>query len=124
MTEGIGKKFWGPPIWQTIHILASTLRPENASAFKQFLESLTKLLPCDTCKDNLKRKLSAIPPEAYLSNNHDAFFYTYMLHDMVNEQINKTSIKNTEIKVSPNFDEIKSYYFNNLDQECKECSLK
>lgn len=116
-----GKSFWGPPIWTTIHILASTLRPENADAFKQFLMSLAELLPCERCKLNLKVKLEAHPPDPYLSNNHDAFFYTYIIHDLANEHITKYNPDTP--KESPDFDEIKSFYFKGLDQECKDCQV-
>ena len=58
-----GRLFWGPPIWKTIHILASTLKPENAAEFKKFLEALTHLLPCEKCKHNLKEKLKSYPPD-------------------------------------------------------------
>jgi len=109
-----GRSFWGPPIWKTIHILAATLRPDNAQAYKQFLESLTELLPCERCKKNLKDKLKRYPPDPYLSNNQDAFFYSYVLHDLVNQQVEKDS---------PNLDDIKSFYFSKLVQECKDCQL-
>jgi len=120
-TKDTGKAFWGPPIWKTIHILASTLRPENASEFKKFLETLTHLLPCEKCKRNLKEKLKNFPIDAYLFNNDDAFFYTYVLHDMVNTSINKADKK--QPKESPSFDEIKNFYFKGLSQECKDCQL-
>ena len=116
-----GRSFWGPPIWKTIHILASTLKPENASEFKRFLETLTHLLPCERCKHNLKEKLALIPPDIYLFNNDDAFFYTYILHDMVNESINKNDP--TANKNSPVFDDIKAEYYKGLSKECKECQL-
>ena len=116
-----GKAFWGPTIWATIHILAATFRPENADAFKQFLESLTKLLPCERCKVNLITKLDKHPPDPYLSNNHDAFFYSYILHDLANEHITKFHTETP--KESPNFDEIKAFYFEGLAQECKDCQV-
>jgi hypothetical protein len=116
-----GKAFWGPPIWKTIHIFAATLKPENGQQFKQFLELLTVLLPCDECQHNLRAKLKMIPPDAYLTNNHDAFFYTYLLHDLANEHITTTHPEQP-VKQSPNYDEIKFEYFTALSQECKSCS--
>ena len=121
-----GKNFWGPPIWTTIHILAATLSPETAQYYKTFLECLTHLLPCEQCKRNLAEKLRNHPPDAYLSNNHDAFFYTYMLHDLANEHISAEHIENghSELqKESPNYDEIKAFYFSGLSQECKGCGI-
>jgi len=135
-TRRKGKDFWGPPIWTTIHILAATLRPENAKEFEEFLWLLTRLLPCETCKRHLTEKLQKYPPGPYLTNNHDAFFYSYTLHDMVNEQVNREMESksgrggnaksggdvNVKLKESPSFDDIKSFYFSGLSQECKECS--
>jgi hypothetical protein len=115
-----GKAFWGPPVWKTIHIFAATLRPENAAAFATFLECLTELLPCEECKKNLAYKLKHYPPEAYLSNNDDAFFYSYILHDLANEQI--TAVHPETPKESPDFDVVKNYFFTSLSQECKGCS--
>ena len=114
-----GKSFWGPPIWFAIHALSAVLRPENAEYYKQFLESLTHLLPCEECKNNLKLKLTSHPPDAYLSNNDDAFFYSYMLHDLANENISQEHPDTP--KESSNYDEIKTFYFNGLSQECKSC---
>lgn len=115
-----GKDFWGPPLWASIHTLAATLRPENAGAFKKYLESLVFLLPCDYCRKNLRKKLDTYPPDPYLTNNHDAFFYTYFLHDLVNKHVSRFHPENR--KVSPPFDEVKAFYFSALGQECKMCN--
>jgi hypothetical protein len=123
MSDNIkGKAFWGPPIWTTVHILAATYKPETREAFVSFLWSLTKLLPCDECKSNLIKKLQSIPIEQYLSNNHDAFFLTYILHDSTNEHISDQH-PNYPPKESPRYDDIKAFYFNALSQECKECGI-
>jgi len=115
-----GKKFWGPPIWTTIHILAATLRPEDADAYEMFLESLTRLLPCDICRQNLIYKLKHYPPAPYLKNNEDAFFYSYFLHDMVNES---ASGKEGKVRESPPYEDVKIWYFDKLSQECEGCKL-
>ncbi len=121
------KNMWGPPIWATIHILAATLRPENGEAYKNLLFSLTKLLPCDYCRDNLLKKLTDHPPDKYLRNNHDAFFYSYLLHDLANQHITEHTPplqggdNPSDPKISPPFDDVKAYYFNSLGEECKNC---
>lgn len=116
-----GRNFWGPPIWDTIHITAATLRPENADKFVSMLWNLSDLIPCDYCSVNLKEKLREHPPGPYLRNNHDAFFYSYLLHDLANQQI--TREHPDEAKVSPRFDDIKAYYFLALGEECKDCKV-
>lgn len=118
-----GKAFWCDPVWKTIHIFGATLRQGSGEAYKIFLTvCLPKLLPCEECCRNLYKKLEAVPPDPYMGNNHDAFFYSYILHDLVNEHINEEHPEPT-LKVSPNFDDVKAYYFGSLSQECKDCSL-
>ncbi len=116
-----GRNFWGPPVWSTIHILAATLRPENAEKYEKLLWLIADLIPCDYCGVNLKKKLKDHPPGPYLRNNNDAFFYSYILHDLANQHI--TQMHPDESKVSPPFDNVKSYYFRGLGEECKDCKV-
>ena len=116
------KDFWGPCIWKTIHILGATLEPKNASYFKEFLWLLTKLIPCEVCRQNLAQKLTNHPPDKYLTNNYDSFFYTYLLHDLANQHIVKYT-KGKVMKKSPPYEEVKNYYFKGLGDECQSCKL-
>jgi len=120
-TVKMGKDFWGPPVWATIHILAATLKPENSADYVQFLWLLTKLLPCDVCKINLAAKLQKIPPEKYMTNNRDAFFYSYLIHDLANRHISEHT---GQVKVSPPFDDVKAYYFTHIGEDCEECKVE
>lgn len=118
-----GKDFWCEPVWKTIHIFAASLRPGGGEAYKTFLTvCLPVLLPCEECCKNLYKKLELLPPDAYMGNNHDAFFYSYVLHDMVTEHINEDHPE-VPPKVTPNFDDVKAYYFGCLSQECKGCNV-
>jgi hypothetical protein len=105
---------WEKPCWITIHVLAATLRPENAQSFKTLLHCLTKLLPDRQFNNKLYGSLKEYPCDAYLSSNHDVFFYTYLIHDVMNEKTNQ---------MSENYDALKSFYFNALSQECKNCTV-
>lgn len=98
-------------LWKILHIFAATLRPDNAMWFKKLLICYANLLPTHFKFGEL---LEDYPCDAYLTNNHDAFFYTYLLHDIINQQIKKHS---------PRFDVTKAYYFDALSQECKECKV-
>ena len=111
-----GNEFWENHMWFVMHALATTLRPEDALAYKQFLFSVAKLAPCENMKKILENSLKTMPPDAYLSNNHDAFFYSYVLHDIANSKCNIP-------ENSQNYDDMKSYYFRALFQECNECSV-
>jgi len=117
-----GKNFWGQPIWTTFHILSATYKPEHKDAYLCFLNSLRDLLPCETCRLNFKKTLINIPPDSYLSNNNDTFWYSYIIHDAVNKHCTSDSGE-IVLKESPRFEEIKHYYFNSLGKDCHQCSL-
>ncbi len=106
------KKFWGPPIWSSIHILATSVEESNAEYFAEFLWVLTRLIPCDSCRANLIKKLRTNDPEKYFKRNpKSAFYYTYTIHDQVNQHLSKTT--NVE-KHSPQFEQVSSGYYQKL----------
>nr|QBK87701.1 MAG: Erv1/Alr family disulfide (thiol) oxidoreductase [Marseillevirus LCMAC202] len=104
---------WGPCFWRTIHAFAAAYRPTQdvKSAFKQFIYSLTGILPCKICREHYTHNLNQIPlNEEYLKDAHNLFLWSYLLHDLVNKQLET---------VSPPFEEIKAQYFN--EQVCSSC---
>lgn len=111
-----GKDFFGPVLWQTIHILAATYTPtkENYIAFKNFTVSLMYLIPCDLCKNHFKEFLKAHPIEKYMENNNSLFFWSYLCHDNVNRLQNKKS---------PEYAYVRAFYFNSLKDDCKHCGI-
>ena len=115
-----GRDFWGPSFWATIHSAAAAYKPEYQTDFVSFMNTMSSILPCDKCKVHLKTNLRTYPIENYLKNNHDLFFWTYLLHDTVNEYHNKTHPHATP-KKSPQYETIKKYYFKALGEECKAC---
>jgi hypothetical protein len=104
--------FWNAAFWDTLFILATTLKPQNSSAFDKFLWTSSSLLPRDFSL-TFQNALRKYPSKAYLRNNNDAFFYVYLLYDV-------TSPRSDMV---PPFDDLKSYYFHALGAECKECSV-
>ena len=109
-----GKDFWGKSVWMTIHSQSVTYTPDKAEAFKSFISSLTKLLPCKDCQKHLKENLQKYPIDYYLDNNDNLFFWTYLLHDAVNKSVGKKS---------PKFDIVKKQYYDALQEECANCNL-
>lgn len=102
-----GKDFWGPVLWTLIHLLAlASVRPEY---FIEFLWILTRLLPCDYCKNNLITKLKSHPPEKYIEI---LFKYSYIVHDLANKHI--TKIHPAEPKISPPYNEVYAWYTGRL----------
>ena len=108
-------KFWGPCFWRTIHAFAASYRPtpEVKAAFKQFVYSLTGIMPCKACREHYIHNLRQIPlTEEYLKDAHNLFLWSYLLHDLVNKQLGK---------VSPPFEDVKAQYFN--EQVCGSCGV-
>ena len=104
---------WMSYVWASIHILAATLRQEHSDEYKKMLYLLCVLLP-QTAGNTLKDILTKYPIDPYLRNNNDAFFYTYMMHDIVNKKLGKTS---------PPYKDVKNYYFSSLGEECSDCKI-
>ena len=109
-----GMAFAGPNIWATIHSEAVTYTPENAEAFRAFIYSQTSLLPCEKCRKHFKENLNNYPLDDYLDSNHNLFFWTYLIHDIVNKSLGKKS---------PPYDQVKRKYFDALASECKGCKI-
>ena len=116
-----GRAFWGEPIWTTLHTLAAAYAPDQAAAFKLFVSTLPILLPCDICRAHLAQNLKKYPLVDYLADRNSLFFWTYLIHDAVNQQI--TLERPTEpAKRSPDYETIKHFYFKNVGHECKACT--
>jgi len=99
------KNFWGVAVWVLIHVCAITYKPENKHSFKQFIYALRGVLPCGECREHLSEnlKMLELKPE-YLSNHKKLFLWTFLLHDLVNRQLNKHS---------PSYEIIEQYYIKN-----------
>jgi hypothetical protein len=117
-----GKDFFGPPYWTTIHCVGATYQPAKAQSFTNFMYSLIDLLPCDECGEHHGFNLEQFPLEKYLRNNHETFFWTYLIHDAVNQQINSAHPDKPK-KISPPFEDVKRKYFNALSDGCKNCQM-
>ena len=129
-----GRDFWGPAVWKSLHIFAASYKPSAAASFKKFVEALPDLLPCPSCGVHLRKNLAEHPPDRYMRNNHELFFWTYVIHDRVNARCNAESEAESneattgrelvvKKKQSPSFDDVKRYYFSGLGEECKVCQL-
>lgn len=110
-----GKEFWGPAFWKTIHSLAIAYHPNQKQYFKQYMNNLTYVLPCEVCREHLKNNLKILPMDSYLDNNHQLFLWSYLLHDLVNKQLGKKS---------PPFNVIKQAYLKGMGPDCQVCKIK
>ncbi len=103
---------WKEAFWDTLFSLATTLRPQCSPDFIKFLWASSSLLPpafSQIFQDNLRKH----PPDCYMRSHYDAFFYIYLLYDCTSPNPDMV----------PPFDDLKSYYFQALGAECKECSV-
>jgi len=113
----MNKNIWGPNLWCTIHTTAAAYIPtaDNKRAFKAFINSLTNIMPCGECRQHLSENLQNLPPiERYMGSNRELFLWTYLLHDTVNRQLNKTS---------PTFASVQERYFSKTEAPCPSCQL-
>lgn len=118
-----GRAFWGGYIWAGLHTFAAAYKPSAAVPFKNYIDALPYLLPCPSCGDHFKELITRYPPDKYMRNNHELFFWTYFAHDYVNQKCNSRAGPGDKKKISPSFDDVKRYYFSGLGEECKVCQL-
>ncbi len=116
-TNGIKRETFEDPLWKTLYIFATTFRPENAKWFIAFLDCCCKLIPCSTYGNVMKEVVKMQPPHAYLTNHYDAFFYVYIIQNLVN-----TKLSNTKWECE-NFDDVKREFFSALTDGCKDCNV-
>lgn len=121
-----GKNFWGEPAWTTLHVFTATYTPDKKDEFLAFVKILPVLLPCPKCGNHFRANAKKYDVNRYLGNNHELFFWGYLMHDAVNqahniEVANGSEKIDTTLKYSPPFDEVKSFYFRALSEECKAC---
>jgi mitochondrial FAD-linked sulfhydryl oxidase len=122
-TDKKGKDYYGSSMWTTMHVFAAAYdgSTKKAKAFIKYVRKIIPILfPCKTCADHWLQVLEEIPPENYLSNNHDLFFFTYIAHDRVNDNYNKHHPDKPK-KISPDFNDCKIFYFKLLSAECADC---
>ena len=101
--------FWGPSLWKVIHSIASnSIHKEQREDFKFFIYELINVLPCPLCCINLSNNLKILPIDNYLTSVEDLLYWTYKLHDLVNQEINKNPDK------KPKWEHIKFFYLNPL----------
>lgn len=112
--------FWGPPHWRTIHCAAASYRPDKEGEFVCFLNAISEVLPCDKCRDHWKMVMLKFPVADYLRDSHSLFFWSYLVHDQVNQNWNEENPGEPR-KISPPYEKVKAYYFDALREDCAAC---
>jgi hypothetical protein len=94
--DGMLTSVWGPAAWHLLHTISFnypiTPTEKQKKYYKEFIESMTNVLPCKYCRMNLKNNLKAHPIRPCHMKNRDTFSrYIYNLHEIVNKLLGKTS---------------------------------
>jgi hypothetical protein len=125
--------FWGPPVWQTIHIVAFTYpeKPsrEDKSDAKNFMKFLALNLPCSICQRHmLDAVLKGIPSfnlkplnSKVLSGRLSFFKWTYDFHNYVN--LKKVIPKGTKRKKNKSFRTVINFYNSKLIDKSKKLKI-
>ena len=94
----LGKKSWGPIIWNMYHTFAinyisTNNNKNNIDLYEKFIHCLGYILPCDTCRVHYNYLITDIYPLDKDEINKDNLFkYTYEIHKLINETLNKKNI--------------------------------
>lgn len=109
------KKDWaiidGPGMWRAIHIMALECKsPEEKKLFVRFFKSICEKHRCGQCREHCKQNMSKMEESGRLilqnQDEHAAFAWSYLFHDMVNEMLGKPR---------PTYDEALAMYTTNVE---------
>jgi hypothetical protein len=94
--NGMITSIWGPPFWHILHTLSFNypLKPTNKQKkdYFNFYNNLKNILPCKSCRDNLKIHYDKYPlTDNVFKNRTNLSKYVFNLHEIVNTLLNKKS---------------------------------
>ena len=89
MKNNILPEVWGPSGWRFMHFVALGY-PDNPSeqdklSYKQFYESLSEVLPCQSCADHYKENITRVPIDENLKDRDSLLKWTFDIHNEVNK---------------------------------------
>lgn len=88
-----GRKTWGPILWHLYHTFAIHLNTKKDIEYFTLLNNcFGYVLPCEECKTHYNFITEKIYTFDDTMNPQDAFYYTYKIHEMVNESLDKKNI--------------------------------
>jgi hypothetical protein len=86
-------EIWGPPAWKFIHLLSLNYpnKPsfEDKYNYKEFILSLQKVLPCETCARHFKKNIENSDFEKILKSRESLFEWFVDVHNSINKQNKK-----------------------------------
>lgn len=94
--DGFVTSIWGPALWHSLHTISFNYpvhpTPKDKEHYRNFMLSLTDILPCRYCRENLVKNYKYFPLTMKCMENRDTFSrYVYKLHERINKNLGKTS---------------------------------
>jgi hypothetical protein len=99
---GINPTVFGPYVWAAIHLIClgapTHLNEHQKMSYKNFFTLLPNVLPCRSCGDHLHENLQNLPIDNHLNTSDELFTWSVKLHNLVNKQLKKQSISESDAK--------------------------
>ena len=108
---------WGPSGWNLFHNVAIGYKPtrENKARYRAFYESFKQILPCKYCRQSYSTFFDATPIDRFLVSSEQLFYWTYLMHNKVNDKLRKQGFLTTP---NPSYQEIKKQYQKGCYNKC------
>ena len=116
----IGKDKWGPTAWNIYHSFSINFLKKYSDDYIIFINTFGYVLPCETCKSHYNYVINDIYKiDDTEINKNNIIKYTYNIHKLVNELLNKKNISlkkaillNKDIHINNSLFLIKTIYSN------------
>ncbi len=104
-------EYYEKNVWHVLLTLSALVKDSTARVYRDFMFLLIQTIP-PAFRKNYETFLRAYSPDAYLRNNKDAFFYTYLFYSHI-----------SSAKGMPAFPYLKTkaFYFSGVGEECSDC---
>ena len=91
MKNNLQPDVWGPHGWKFIHYVALGYpdKPTDSdkTAYRNFYESLSDILPCQGCADHYRETIHAFPVKDHLASRDQLLRWSFDIHNTVNKRI-------------------------------------
>ena len=93
---------WGPGAWTLLHSVTFNYpeKPtqQDKNEFSDFFYALANVLPCSVCQDHFKKHLNNLPIKFYLESKETLTKWLFEIHNLVNQDTKKKTIKYKQFK--------------------------
>lgn len=107
--NGMITTVWGPAIWHFLHTMSFNYPMDPTDQQKKwylhFIKSLKHVLPCGTCRMNLRKNFKKMPITMSDMQSRETFSrYIFNLHELINDMLKKPS--------GLTYEEVRDFYEN------------